>query len=97
MIKKLLGDNILVEIIKGEKQTQSGLIIPETVSDKNIQIGIVAFAGEGLTNDKGELKPIQVQPGDKVLFEKSYGASDIKIDNKDYLKISEREIIAIIE
>ncbi len=97
MIKQLLNDNILVEVESKEQETASGLFLPEASSDKNIQTGVIAFAGSGKINDKGETKPMQVKSGDRILFEKSYGAQEIKIDGKDYLKISESDVIAIIE
>ncbi len=97
MLKKLLNDNLLVEVDSKEQQTSSGLFIPETSSDKNILTGIVAFAGNGKTNDKGEVKPMQVKAQDRIMFEKSYGAQEIKVDGKEYLKISEADVIAILE
>jgi chaperonin GroES len=97
MIKKVLNDNILLEVELQEQQTMSGIIIPDTASDKHIQKGKVAFIGEGKINDKGERKLISVNIGDMVLFEKSYNAQEIKIDDKTYLKISESDIIAVLE
>ncbi|MFA5230590.1 MAG: co-chaperone GroES [Candidatus Paceibacterota bacterium] len=96
-IKKVLNDNILLEVANVEQQTASGILIPETVSDKHIQKGRIAFVGEGRLNDKGERKVMSVSVGDEVLFEKSYNAQEIKIDDKTYLKISESDIIAILE
>lgn len=97
MIKKILNDNILLEVELQEQQTMSGIIIPDTASDKHIQKGKVAFIGEGKINDRGERKPISVNMGDMVLFEKSYNTQEIKIDDKTYLKVSESDIIAILE
>jgi chaperonin GroES len=97
MIKKVLNDNILLEVELQEQQTLSGIIIPDTASDKHIQKGKVAFIGEGKINDKGERKPFSVNIGDMVLFEKSYNSQEIKIDEKTYLKISESDIIAVLE
>jgi chaperonin GroES len=97
MIKQLLSDNILVEVDSKEQETASGLFLPESSSDKNIQTGVVAFVGIGKTNDKGEIKPMQVKAGDKIMFEKSYNSQEIKIDDKYYTKISEADVVAIIE
>ncbi len=96
-IKKVLNDNILLEVESQEQQTSSGILIPETASDKHIQKGKVSFVGEGRLNDKGERKAMSVKVDDLVLFEKSYNAQEIKIDGKTYLKISESDIIAILE
>lgn len=97
MIKKVLNDNILLEVEKQEQQTNSGIIIPDTASDKHIQKGRIAFIGEGRLNEKGERNKMSVNIGDNVLFEKSYNAQEIKIDEKTYLKISESDIIAILD
>jgi len=97
MIKKVLNDNILLEVELQEQQTNSGIIIPDTASDKHIQKGKIAFIGEGKLNDRGERNKMSVNVGDNVLFEKSYNSQEIKIDNKTYLKISESDIIAILE
>lgn len=97
MIKKVLNDNILLQVESQEQQTNSGIIIPDTATDKHILKGKVAFVGVGKLNDKGERIPISVNIGDNVLFEKSYNSQEIKIDDKTYLKISESDIIAILE
>lgn len=97
MIKKLLNDNLLVEVINQEQKTESGLYIPESANEKNIQTGIVAFVGIGRKNEKGEVISMEVKVGDKILFEKSYNAQEIKIDNQEYQKISANDVIAIIE
>lgn len=97
MIKKVLNDNILLEVEIQEQQTNSGIIIPDTASDKHIQKGRIAFIGEGRLNEKGERNKMSVNVGDNVLFEKSYNAQEIKIDEKTYLKISESDIIATLD
>jgi chaperonin GroES len=97
MIKKVLNDNILVSVESKEQQTNSGILIPDSASDKHIQKGKVAFVGEGRLNDKGERKPISVNVNDLILFEKSYSTQEIKIDDQSFLKISESDIIAVLE
>jgi len=97
MIKKVLNDNILVSVESKEQQTNSGILIPDSASDKHIQKGKVAFVGEGRLNDKGERKPISVSVNDLILFEKSYSTQEIKIDDQSFLKISESDIIAVLE
>jgi len=97
MIKKVINDNILLEVEIQEQQTNSGIIIPDSASDKHIQKGRIAFIGEGRLNEKGERNKMSVNVGDNVLFEKSYNAQEIKIDEKTYLKISESDIIATLD
>jgi len=96
-IKKVLNDNILVEVEIQEQQTVSGILIPDTASDKNIQKGKIAFIGEGKINDKGERNIMSVNVNDIILFEKSYNSQEIKIDDKTYLKICESDVIAVLE
>ncbi len=96
-IKKVLNDNILLVVTNQEQQTSSGILIPDSASDKHIQRGTIAFVGEGKMNEKGERNKISVSVNDEVLFEKSYNAQEIKIDDINYLKVSESDIIAILE
>lgn len=96
-IKKVLNDNILLIVTNQEQQTSSGILIPDSASDKHIQKGKIAFVGEGRVNEKGERNKMSVNVNDEVLFEKSYNSQEIKIDNINYLKVSESDIIAILE
>ncbi len=93
---KPLSDYIVLEPVKEEMTTESGLVLPETAEQEKSQKGKVIAVGPGKLNDKGERIPVEVKIGDIVLFHQ-YGPSEIKIDKKEYLVAKEDDIIAIIE
>lgn len=93
---KPISDNILVEQIKEEK-TKSGILIPETAEAKGPVRGLVAAAGPGRKDKNGNIVPMEVKAGDKILFNKRYGSEEIKTDNKEYLIIKEEDVLAILE
>ena len=93
---KPLSDHILIEPIKEEEKTKTGILLPETVEKERPEQGKVIAVGPGRRTEKGEIIPISVKPGQKVLFTK-YGPNEIKVDNKEYLIAKEEDILAIIE
>jgi chaperonin GroES len=90
-----LNDKVLIERSKAEDKTKGGIILPEGSKEKPKEGKIVAV-GQGRLSDKGERLPFQVKKGDRVLF-KSYAGTDVKLDGKDYILMSEEEILAVIE
>jgi len=93
---KPLSDHILIEPIREEEKTKSGIFLPETASKERSEEGRVVAVGPGRTTDDGKIIPMSVKVGDRVLFTK-YGPNEIKIDNKDFLIAREEDILAIIE
>jgi len=93
---KPLSDHILIEPIKEEEKTKTGILLPETAEKERPEQGKVIAVGPGRRTEKGEIIPISVKPGQKVLFTK-YGPNEIKVDNKEYLIAKEEDILAIIE
>ncbi|KKP32810.1 MAG: co-chaperone GroES [Candidatus Staskawiczbacteria bacterium RIFOXYB2_FULL_32_9] len=91
-----LSDHILIEAVKEEEKTKSGIFLPETASKEKSETGKVIAIGPGRKTDDGKIVPLSVKPGDKVLFSK-YGPSEIKIEDKEYLIAVESDILAIIE
>ena len=96
MTIKPLSDHILIEPIKDEEKTKSGIFLPDTANKEKSEEGKVVAVGPGRRNEKGETHPIAVKVGDKVLFSK-YGPNEIKVGGKEYLIASETDILAIIE
>jgi|SRR5687768_6365344 chaperonin GroES len=90
-----LNDKVLIERSKAEDKTKGGIILPEGSKEKPKEGKIVAV-GQGRLSEKGERLPFQVKKGDRVLF-KSYAGTDVKLDGKDYILMSEEEILAVIE
>ncbi|MGC8970933.1 MAG: co-chaperone GroES [bacterium] len=92
---KPLGDRVLVKPIAVEERTKSGIVLPDTAKEKPQQ-GKVLAVGQGRLLDNGQLVPLQIKEGDKVLYSK-YAGTEVKIENEEYLILSERDILAIIE
>ncbi|MGB9683119.1 MAG: co-chaperone GroES [bacterium] len=92
---KPLGDRVLVKPIEVEEKTKSGIVLPDTAKEKPQQ-GKVLAVGQGRLLDNGQLVPLQVKEGDRVLYSK-YSGTEVKIENEEYLVLSERDILAIIE
>lgn len=93
---KPLSDHILIEPIKEEEKTKTGILLPETADKEKPEQGRVIAVGPGKKNKKGERTSLDVKVGQKVLFTK-YGPNEIKVDDKEYLIAREEDILAIIE
>ena len=91
-----LSDHILIEPMPQEEKTKSGILLPETAEKEKPEQGKVIAVGPGRKNDEGKVIPLDVKPGDKVLFTK-YGPNEIKVDDKEYLIAREEDILAILE
>jgi chaperonin GroES len=90
-----LYDRVLVERLETESKTSGGIIIPDTAKEKPME-GKVISVGSGTKSEKGDLIPLQVKAGDKVLFGK-WSGNEIKLDGKDYLVMKESDIMGIFE
>jgi chaperonin GroES len=88
-----LHDRVLVRRLEEKESVKGGIIIPDTAKEKP-QEGEVIAVGNG-RREKGELIPLDVKPGDRILFGK-YSGNDIKIDDEEYLILKEDEILAKI-
>ncbi len=92
---KPLFNNVIVKASKKEEMTKSGIVLPDAGQEKPEQ-GEVMAVGSGKTLDNGQVLPMSVKVGDKVMFKK-YSPDEIKIDGEDYLILSEDDVVAIIE
>ncbi len=90
-----LHDRILVQRLEEEEKTKGGIIIPDTAKEKPIE-GKVVAVGNGKMLENGEVKPLEVKVGDKVLFGK-YAGTEVKIGGEEYLIMREDDILGIIE
>jgi len=90
-----LHDRVLVRRIEGIAKTAGGIIIPDTAKEKP-QEGEVIAVGAGIRTEDGSLTPLDVTPGDRILFGKWSGA-EIKIDGEDLLIMKEADILGIVE
>jgi len=89
-----LNDKILVERVEAEEKTAGGIVLPDTAREKPKQ-GKVLSMGEGKALDNGKRSAFQVKKGDKVLFT-SYAGSEVTVDGKEYLIMTEDDILAIV-
>jgi chaperonin GroES len=92
---KPLADRVVIEVENDNEQTAGGIYIPDTAREKP-QRGVVIAVGPGKMLDSGKREEMSLKAGDRVLFQK-YGGTDIKIENKEYKILSERDILGIIE
>ena len=91
---KPLRDKVVVERSEAEEKTSGGIVLPDTAKDKPKQ-GTVVAVGPGRVLDNGEVKALEVKKGDRVLFG-GFAGSEVKLDGKEYLIMSESEIFAVI-
>jgi chaperonin GroES len=89
-----LHDRVVVRRIEGEEKTKGGLIIPDTAKEKPSE-GEVIAVGEGARKDSGELIPMTVKSGDRILFGK-WSGTEVKIDGEDLLIMKESDILGVI-
>jgi chaperonin GroES len=89
-----LEDKIVVQASEAEATTASGLVIPDTAKEKP-QEGKVIAVGPGRIDDKGNRVPVDVAVGDVVIYSK-YGGTEIKYNGEEYLILSARDVLAVI-
>ncbi len=90
-----LADRVIVKRLEAESVTAGGIVLPDSAQEKP-QRGKVVSVGAGKILDDGSLGKMQVKKGNSVLFS-SYAGSEVKIDGKEYLIMSESDIMAILE
>ena len=89
-----LHDRVLVRRADPETKTAGGIILPETAEEKPMEGEIVAI-GKGYINDNGEVRPLDVKAGDKVIFSK-WAGTEITIDGEELMVMKESDIIGVI-
>lgn len=90
-----LHDNVVVKPLDQEEVTASGIVLPDTVDKEKPMQGEVIAVGPGRMNDGGQIVPVGVSIGDKVLFTK-YSPDEIELDDEEYLVISADKILGIV-
>ena len=89
-----LHDRVLVRRVEAEEKTAGGIIIPDTAKEKP-QEGEVVAAGAGAKNDKGEVAPLDVKAGDRILFGK-WSGTEVKLGGENLLIMKESDILGIV-
>ena len=90
-----LHDRVVVKRVEEEGKTKGGIIIPDTAKEKPMEGEIVAV-GPGARDETGKVVPLDVRPGDHILFGK-WSGSEIKLDGEDLLIMTESDIMGVIE
>ena len=90
-----LHDRVVIRRIEGEEKTKGGIIIPDTVKEKP-QEGEVVAVGPGARDESGKLTPVELKPGERVLFGK-WSGTEVKIDGEELLIMKETDVMGVIE
>ena len=89
-----LHDRVLVRRVEAEEKTAGGIIIPDTAKEKP-QEGEVIAVGTGSRNDQGNVTPLEVKQGDRILFGK-WSGTEVKVDGEDLIIMKESDILGIV-
>jgi chaperonin GroES len=90
-----LHDRVVVRRIEAEEKTKGGIIIPDTAKEKP-QEGEVIAVGPGARDENGKVTPLDLQPGDRVLFGK-WSGTEVRIDGEDLLIMKETDVMGVVE
>ena len=90
-----LGDRVLVKRVEEEAKTKGGIIIPDTAKEKP-QEGEVVSVGPGARDENGKVQPLDVKPGDRILFGK-WSGTEVRLEGQDLLIMKESDILGVVE
>ena len=90
-----LQDRVIVKRLQEEEKTKGGIIIPDSAKEKPAE-GKVIAVGKGKIGEDGKLQPLDVKPGDRILFSK-YAGTEVKVDGEETLIMREDDILGVIE
>ena len=90
-----LHDRVVIRRLTADEKTAGGIIIPDTVKEKPSE-GEVVAVGPGARNDKGDVVPLELSPGDRVLFGK-WSGTEVKIDGEELIIMNGSDILGIVE
>ncbi len=90
-----LHDRVIVRRMEEERTSAGGIVIPDSATEKPIQ-GEVLAVGNGKISESGEVRPLDVKVGDKVLFGK-YAGTEVKVDGEELLVMREEDIMGVLE
>jgi chaperonin GroES len=89
-----LHDRVLVKRLNPESRSSGGIIIPDSAKDKPQEAEVVAV-GNGRRQDNGQVRPLSVKVGDRVIFGK-YTGDEVKLDGEEHIVLREEDILAVI-
>jgi chaperonin GroES len=90
-----LHDRVVVKRVEEETKTAGGIVLPGSAAEKPSE-GVVLAVGSGKPLDNGQVRPLEVKVGDKVLFGK-YSGSEVKLDGEQYIVMREEDIVGILD
>ena len=90
-----LHDRVVIKRMEEERTSSGGIVIPDSATEKPMR-GEVISIGKGKVSETGELRPLDVKPGDELLFGK-YSGTEIKIDGVDLLVMREDDIMGVLD
>lgn len=89
-----LHDRVIVRRMDEERTSAGGIVIPDSATEKPIE-GEVVAVGNGKILDSGEIRPLEIKVGDKILFSK-YGGTEVKIEGEDFVVMREDDITGVV-
>lgn len=95
MNSRPLHDRILVRRVEPEERTPGGVIIPDTAKEKPMQAEVIAV-GPGARDENGQIRPLDVKPGDQILIGK-WSGTEVRLDGEDFLILRETDVLGILE
>jgi len=90
-----LHDRVVVRRLEGEEKSKGGIIIPDTAKEKP-QEGEIVAVGPGARDEAGKLVPLDVKPGDRILFGK-WSGTEVKIDGEEFLIMKESDVMGVVD
>lgn len=90
-----LYDRVIIKRLDSEEKTKGGIIIPDSAKEKPLE-GEVIAVGNGKILENGEIRPLSVKKGDRVLFSK-YSETEVKIEGEEYILLREEDLLGVIE
>ena len=90
-----LHDRVVIKRMEEETTSPGGIVIPDSAAEKPVR-GQVIAVGKGKILENGDIRPLDLKAGDKILFGK-YSGTEVKVDDQDYLVMREDDVMAVIE
>ncbi|MCX6087138.1 MAG: co-chaperone GroES [Caldiserica bacterium] len=90
-----IGDHVVIKVEKVEETMKSGIVLPDSAKEKPQQ-GTIVAVGSGVMLDNGTRIPLEVKEGDKVFYSK-YSGNEVKLDDEEYVVLSQHDILAIVK
>lgn len=91
---KPLGDRVVIEVIKSEEKTAGGIYLPDSAKEKPVE-GTVVSVGKGARDMQGNLIPMELKSGDRIIFGK-WAGSEVKINGKELLIMKESDVMGVL-